>query len=74
MINTHRHLATAAPLVSMHPRGNTDGGEPVAQGMDSHGGPWEPEMLPRGNADQFTESDKLDAAIKKNLAGLGYEC
>ena len=66
MINTHRHLATAAPLVSMHPRGNTDGGEPVAQGMDSHGGPWEPEKivdtyhawqqtlvptLPRGNAD-----------------------
>jgi len=43
MINTHSHLTTAAPLVSMHPRGNTDGGEPVAQGMDSHGGPWEPE-------------------------------
>jgi len=50
MINTHRHLATAALLVP---------------------------MLPRGNADQFTEfaeSDKLEVEIRKNLAGLGYEC
>jgi len=122
MINTHRHLATAAPLVSMHPRGNADGGEPVAQGMDSHGGPWEPgagyfdvagfcksvdldkiakhdyvltpgryvgavaeeydgepfaDKMARLTAQlktQFEESDQLEAEIKKNLAGLGYEC
>ena len=23
---------------------------------------------------QFAESDRLEAEIKKNLAGLGYEC